>query len=103
MFATVASRARLGGSVPTRSGILRCMKTAIVTGAATGIGRAIARRLAPDGFTVIVADADEPAAIAAASELSGLGIGVDVSDSAAVGHMAATVLARYGQIDVLVN
>ena len=79
------------------------MKTAIVTGAAKGIGKAIAERLAHDGFTVVIADADEPAAITAAAELSGLGIGVDVSDSAAVQRMAATVLERYGSIDVLVN
>src|SRR5271154_5114503 len=79
------------------------MKTAIVTGGAKGIGRAIAGRLAHDGFTVVIADADEPAAITAAAELAGLGIGVDVSDSAAVQRMAAAVLDRYGSIDVLVN
>src|ERR1700694_4985925 len=79
------------------------MKTAIVTGAANGIGKAIAGRLAHDGFTVVVADIDEPAASTAAAELSGLGIGVDVSDSADVQRMVATVLQRYGSIDVLVN
>lgn len=79
------------------------MKTAIVTGAAKGIGKAIAQRLAHDGFTVVVADADESAAITAAMELSGLGIGVDVSDCAAVQRMAAIVLDRFGSIDVLVN
>jgi 3-oxoacyl-[acyl-carrier protein] reductase len=79
------------------------MKTAIVTGAANGIGKAIAERLAHDGFTVVVADADEPAAITVAAALSGLGIGVDVSDSADVQRMAATVLKRYGSIEVLVN
>src|SRR5258708_3843176 len=79
------------------------MRTAIVTGGAKGIGRAIAGRVAQDGFTVVVADSDEPAAIAAAAELSGLGLGVDVSDSVAVERMAATVLERYGSIDVLVN
>ena len=39
------------------------MKTAIVTGGAKGIGKAIAGRLAHDGFTVVVADSDEPAAL----------------------------------------
>lgn len=89
--------------VVSGTGILGFMKTAIVTGAAKGIGKAIAARLAHDGFTVVVADADGPAAITAAAELSGLGIGVDVSDSAAVQRMAATVLDRFGSIDVLVN
>jgi len=79
------------------------MRTAIVTGGAKGIGKAIAGRLAHDGFTVVVADVDEPAAITEAAVLSGMGIGVDVSDSAAAKRMAATVLHRYGSIDVLVN
>ena len=54
------------------------MKTAIVTGGAKGIGKAIAERLAQDGFRVVIADADQPAAMTAAAELSGLAIGVDV-------------------------
>jgi NAD(P)-dependent dehydrogenase (short-subunit alcohol dehydrogenase family) len=57
--------------------------------------------LAHDGFTVVVADVDEPVAITAAAALSGMGIGVDVSDSAAAERMAATVFDRYGSIDVL--
>ena len=85
------------------------MKTAIITGAAKGIGRAIAERLAGDGFAIVIADADEKAALAAAAELGGspakaaLGIGVDVSDSAAVRRMAQTVVEKFGSIDVLVN
>jgi 3-oxoacyl-[acyl-carrier protein] reductase len=79
------------------------MRTAIVTGGAKGIGKAIATRLARDGFTVVIADADGPAAASVAAELAGLGISVDVSDTAAVQRMAAAVLERYGSIDVLVN
>src|SRR6202795_1201837 len=79
------------------------MKTAIITGAAKGIGQAIAGRLAHDGFPGVVGDVDERAAITAAAVLSGMGIGVDVSDSAAVQRMAAAVVDRYGSIDVLVN
>jgi len=78
------------------------MRTAIVTGGAKGIGKAIATRLARDGFTIVIADADQ-SAVAAAAEVSGLGIGVDVSDSKAVERMVATVMERYGSIDVLVN
>jgi 3-oxoacyl-[acyl-carrier protein] reductase len=79
------------------------MKTAIVTGGAAGIGKAIAQRLSQDGFTVVIADADEQAAIAEAKAISGFGIRLDVSDSQGAQAMAAAVLERYGSIDVLVN
>jgi NAD(P)-dependent dehydrogenase (short-subunit alcohol dehydrogenase family) len=79
------------------------MKTAIVTGGAAGIGKAIAQRLSQDGFTVVIADANEPAAIAEAKAISGFGIRLDVSDSQGAQAMAAAVLERYGSIDVLVN
>jgi hypothetical protein len=62
--------------------------------AAKGIGKAIAGRLAHDGFTVIVADVDEPAAITEAAVLSGMGIGVDVSDSAAAKRMDLVNVCR---------
>lgn len=79
------------------------MKTAIITGAAKGIGRAIAERLANDGFTVAIADADGQAAISAAAEIRGFGVGVDVSDNSAVQRMVSVVLEKTGSIDVLVN
>lgn len=67
----------------------RLQPLALVTGAARGIGRAIAERLARDGFEVIVLDRDEPAANAAAAEIERSGgaaraIGVDLLDKARI-------------------
>ncbi len=80
-------------------------QTAIVTGAAEGIGRAIAARLVKAGATVAVADYNESGALAAAEDLGGFafGVGVDVSDNASVGRMVHSVLERTRRIDVLVN
>lgn len=84
------------------------MKTAIVTGSGTGIGRAIAKRLARDRFAVALADQDVAAAGSAAREIEAGGgaafpVAVDVSDSSSVSRMASAVLARYGSIDAVVN
>ncbi len=77
-------------------------KVAIVTGAAQGIGRAIAEGLAREGARIVVADlrgADE----AAAAFPDGVGLTVDVSNEADVQRMADDVVARCGTIDILVN
>jgi NAD(P)-dependent dehydrogenase (short-subunit alcohol dehydrogenase family) len=76
-------------------------RVAIVTGGAQGIGRAIARRLHEEGATVVVADLQGHEA--AAEELGGLGLRVDVSREDDVTALAEAVLERYGRIDVLVN
>lgn len=78
-------------------------QTAIVTGAATGLGEAIARRLAASGATVAVADRDLDGARAVAESLGSFAVPVNVTDSAAVRGAVANVLARTGRIDIVVN
>src|SRR3990170_1670246 len=77
-------------------------KVAIVTGAAQGIGRAIADGLAREGAQIVVADL-RGAEEAAASYSEGVGLTVDVADEADVERMVAETLERCGSIDILVN
>ncbi|KUI39394.1 bifunctional rhamnulose-1-phosphate aldolase/short-chain dehydrogenase [Mycobacterium sp. GA-2829] len=82
-------------------------RIALVTGAASGIGKAIATRLAAEGACVVIADLDAEKATAAAEELGtsdvAVGIAADVTDEAAVqAAIDATVLA-FGGIDIVVN
>ncbi len=76
-------------------------RVVIVTGGAQGIGRAIAQRLHAEGATVVIADLQGHEA--AAEELGGLGVRVDVSSETDTQAMAEAALARYGRIDGLVN
>lgn len=80
-------------------------RVAIVTGAAQGIGLAIARRYAEEGASVVVADIDEERARAAAEELPGaaFGAGCDVTDPAAVDALVARAVEELGGLDVMVN
>jgi NAD(P)-dependent dehydrogenase (short-subunit alcohol dehydrogenase family) len=80
-------------------------QTAIVTGAATGIGEAIAKRLAGAGAAVAVADLNLDGANAAAAAIGNgaFGVQVDVTSAASTAAAVQAVLARTGRIDVLVN
>ena len=80
-------------------------RTAIVTGAATGIGQAIAIRLANAGATVAVVDLNLPGAqqVAAALPNGAFALQADVADAGSVGRAVDRVLEQTGQIDILVN
>ena len=79
-------------------------RVALVTGGASGIGRAIARELAAHGARVAVADIDGAAAGALAAELpGGLAAVADVADPAACQSLVATVERELGPVDILVN
>jgi NAD(P)-dependent dehydrogenase (short-subunit alcohol dehydrogenase family) len=77
-------------------------KVAIVTGAAQGIGRAIAEGLSGEGARIVVADL-RGAEEAAAAFPGGVGVTADVSNEADVQRLADTVVEQCGTIDILVN
>ncbi|MBS0436941.1 MAG: SDR family oxidoreductase [Proteobacteria bacterium] len=81
---------------------------AVVTGAASGIGRATASALAAQGARLIVADINAEAGERAAAELRAAGheaefLAVDLTDAASIAAFADTVQRRHGAVDVLVN
>ena len=78
-------------------------RVGLVTGGGGGIGRAIARRLARDGMSIAVLDRDGAAATTAAAEVDGLAVIADVTLEDEVGRAVDLTLARFGQIDLLVN
>src|SRR5579872_7172650 len=80
-------------------------QTAIVTGAATGIGEAIARRLAGAGATIAVVDLDLAGGERVAASLGGGSFALegDIADAAAVRRVVDAVIDRTGRIDILVN
>ena len=78
-------------------------RVAIVTGAAQGIGRAIAEKLAEEGAQVAAADLNGAGPQVAAEALGGLAISADISSEEDAERIAAETLARFGRIDVLVN
>ncbi|MGH8724655.1 MAG: SDR family NAD(P)-dependent oxidoreductase [Burkholderiales bacterium] len=82
-------------------------KVAIVTGAGSGIGKALALRLARDGASIVVADIKNfdvaAAEIAKATGARTLGIQADISNEKDVERMAAETIKAFGRIDILVN
>ncbi|MBI4289332.1 MAG: glucose 1-dehydrogenase [Chloroflexi bacterium] len=83
-------------------------KVALVTGSASGIGRAIALEMAKEGASIAIADLNLDGAGKVAEEVKALGreslaVRVDVSKSADVNDMVKTVLERFGRVDILVN
>ncbi len=80
-------------------------KVAIVTGAASGIGRGIAERLAADGARVVLADIDEAGAQAVASAIGDRAVaaGCDVTDEASVEATVARAVEAFGRLDIVVN
>ena len=78
-------------------------KVAVVTGGASGIGLATARRFAAEGATVVIADFNPVSGAAAAAEVDGLFVQVDVTDEAQVNALFATVNETYGSVDIAFN
>lgn len=83
-------------------------RVAVVTGGAGGIGAATARLFAEHGADVVIADIDADLADATAASITGAGgsalvVATDVRDRDQVARLAAAVLDRFGQVDVLVN
>ncbi|GAA5053590.1 3-oxoacyl-ACP reductase [Streptomyces similanensis] len=78
-------------------------RTAVVTGAGSGIGRATVRRLAAEGAHVVCADIDEETGKAAAAEVGGLFVRVDVTDPEQVEALFRTAHDTYGSVDVAFN
>jgi len=82
-------------------------RVALVTGAASGIGEAIATRLAADGACVVIADLNLVKAQQAAAEIGdtdvAVGIQVDVTDAAAIAQAVQESVLAFGGIDIVVN
>ncbi len=78
-------------------------KTALITGAARGIGRAFAERYIAEGARVAIADIDMAAAKKTADEIGAVAIHMDVSDQTSIDTAVAQAVETLGHIDILIN
>jgi NAD(P)-dependent dehydrogenase (short-subunit alcohol dehydrogenase family) len=78
-------------------------KVAVITGAASGIGKATAKRFAAEGASVVVADLSDEAGESLASEIGGLYVHADVTDGAQVEAMYDAAIDRFGGLNVCFN
>ncbi len=80
-------------------------KTALITGAARGIGRSFAEAYVREGARVVIADIDEARAAATAAEIgdAALAVRMDVTDQASIDAAVARAVGHFGRIDILIN
>ncbi|KAA0081288.1 3-oxoacyl-ACP reductase [Mycolicibacterium sp. P9-64] len=78
-------------------------KVAVITGGASGIGFATAKRMRAEGATIVIGDIDPSTGKPAADELEGLFVPVDVADKAAVDNLFDTAAETYGSLDIAFN
>ena len=78
-------------------------KVAVITGGASGIGFATAKRMRAEGATIVIGDIDPKTGKPAADELEGLFVPVDVADKAAVDNLFDTTASTYGSVDNAFN
>ena len=78
-------------------------KVAVITGGASGIGFATAKRMRAEGATIVIGDIDPSTGKPAADELEGLFVPVDVADKAAVDNLFDTAAETYGSVDIAFN
>lgn len=107
--ASPPARLAFAGSVPYRELVDQLEgKTAVITGAASGMGKAFALRFARAGMNIVLADIEAPALTDAVAEVAALGVeavGVetDVADEASVAALAAGAIDRFGRVNVVCN
>lgn len=80
-------------------------RVAVVSGAAQGMGKAVALRLGEEGATVVTVDINADGAVATAKSIGGaaIGVGCDIGEESAVAALFETVEKRFGKLDVQVN
>jgi NAD(P)-dependent dehydrogenase (short-subunit alcohol dehydrogenase family) len=78
-------------------------RVAVITGGASGIGLATAKRMRAEGATIVIGDIDPATGKSVAEELDGLFVPVDVADKEAVDNLFDTAAVTYGSVDIAFN